>query len=314
MIYLLYGDNKYQIEKEIKKIIDDSTLTDIDINRYDLNEISINDIIEDAMTISLFNNNKIIIIKDNYIFTGNSPKNSIEHNIDILENYLKDPNPNTILIFVVNNSKLDQRKKIVKNINEKATVKNFNKPNNLNNIVKEMFGDYNISNKDIFLLIDRVGNNLEILEQEIIKIKIYKDDDKNITSNDIINLTNKNIDADIFELIDAVINRDKEKAIEIYNELLKLNEESIKIIVILANQIRIIYQAKELYKIGYTGKDIASNLNIHPYRISLALEKGREYSSEVLLTYLEKLAELDFNIKSGTIDKDIGLELFILSI
>jgi DNA polymerase-3 subunit delta len=82
----------------------------------------------------------------------------------------------------------------------------------------------------------------------------------------------------------------------------------------IANQIRIMYQTKELYKRGYTEKDIASNLDIHPYRIKLALEKSREYESSKLLNYLNELADLDINIKSGLIDKKLGLELFILQL
>ena len=88
-------------------------------------------------------------------------------------------------------------------------------------------------------------------------------------------------------------------------------EEPIKILVILANQFRIIYQAKELYKKGYSGNDIATQIGIHPYRIKLALEKAVNYDSKTLLNYLSKLADLDYDIKIGNIDASLGLEFFI---
>ena len=91
-------------------------------------------------------------------------------------------------------------------------------------------------------------------------------------------------------------------------------EEPIKILVILANQFRIIYQAKELYKQGYSGNDIATMIGIHPYRIKLALKKAINYNSDTLLDYLEKLADLDYDIKIGNIESSLGLEMFILSI
>ena len=96
--------------------------------------------------------------------------------------------------------------------------------------------------------------------------------------------------------------------------MIKRNEEPIKILIMLANQFRIMYQAKELSKKGYTANDIASTLEVHPYRLKLALEKSRNFSSSVLLHYLEELADLDSNIKSGLVDKDLALELFILKI
>ena len=96
--------------------------------------------------------------------------------------------------------------------------------------------------------------------------------------------------------------------------MLKYNDVPIKIIVMLANQFRIIYQAKEMYKKGYTENDIASILGVHPYRIKLALNKAREYSSKSLLIYLKKLSNLDILIKTGDINKEIGLELFIINL
>ena len=82
-------------------------------------------------------------------------------------------------------------------------MKDFNSFDN--NILKEMFGDYKIDNLTLNYLKDRVGNNLDILSSEIEKIKIYKDNDKIITKEDITNLTSKNIDIDIFELIESII-------------------------------------------------------------------------------------------------------------
>ena len=175
-----------------------------------------------------------------------------------------------------------------------------------------MFDDYKIDSKLVNLLIDRVGNNLSILDQEVEKIKIYKDKNKIIEEKDILSLTEKNIDNDIFHLIENIVNGNKDKSLESLKEMLKLNEEPIKIIIMLASQFRIIYQAKQLYIMGYTESDIASLLKIHPYRIKLALSKGRNISNEVLLEFIEKLADLDYKIKSGEIMKDLALELFIL--
>ncbi len=59
------------------------------------------------------------------------------------------------------------------------------------------------------LLVDRVGNNLYELHQEIEKLKQYKDADKTITKDDIINVTVKNVDVDIFNLIDNIISKKK---------------------------------------------------------------------------------------------------------
>lgn len=314
MNYLFYGLETFLIEKEIKKLIEQNKVDSYGISKYDLENDLLDDILEDASMISLFDTKKIILVEDAYIFTRKVIKNPLNHNLDKLDAYLKNPNPNTILIFQIEYEKIDSVKKITKAIKKVGTVKEFNKTENINGIVRQLCGDYQIAPSDCNFLIDRVGKNLLVLEQEINKIKMYKGEDKTITKEDILALTHKNIDIDIFVLIEAIVSKNKEKAMEIYYEMMKRNEEPIKIIVMLANQFRIIYQAKELYKKGYTGDNISSKLGIHPYRIKLALNSGRKYSSELLLSCLEKLADLDMNIKSGKIDKSMGLELFMLGL
>lgn len=312
MIYLLYGQDNFLINKEIKSILKKENIDALSLNEYDLNNDLLEDVILDCETISLFGNKKGIIINNSYIFTAK--KNSIEQKLDTLEQYLEAPNPDTIMIFTLNEDKLDERKKLVKTIKKRAEVKALDSTTNTISIAKEMFGDYKISNADLNLLVDRIGKNLSLLEQEINKIMVYKGEEKEITRSDIINLTNKNIDVDIFKLIEAVIKKDKKTALEIYYEMLKYNEEPIKIIIMLANQFRIIYQSKEMYQKGYTEADIAKTLDIHPYRIKLALQNSRNYHAKALLEYIKKLANLDINIKKGNIDKCIGLELFIINL
>lgn len=314
MTYVFYGTEEFLIKKELNKIKEKYNIDDINISSYDLENSKLEDIIDDASTISLFSDNKLIICDNAYVFTGTTNKKLPEQNVKILEDYLTNDNSDTILIFIVNKDKLDERKKVVKLLKEKKQIKEFNKINNIDEFIIKEFEPYKISRKEINLLRNRVGENLNLLHQEINKIKLYKDDVLEIYSDDIINLTTKNIDTDIFNLIENIVMKNKVAAIESYKEMLRLGEEPIKIIVMLANQFRLIYQSRNLYKKGYSEKDISSMLNIHPYRIKLALNKGSKFQDDVLILYLEKLANLDINIKSGKIDKDLGLELFILSL
>ena len=63
--------------------------------------------------------------------------------------------------------------------------------------------------------------------------------------------------------------------------------------------------AKKLMIVGGTGF-------LGYYTAKLALEKGKNYSSKVILNYLDTLADIDNNIKSGVIDKNLAFELFLL--
>ncbi len=312
-MYLLYGLEDYLIQEEIKKIIEKDKIEEININKYNLENNMIDNVIEDATTISLFQDKKVIIVENAYIFSGTTNKKLPEQNTDLLLDYLNHANPNTVLIFTLIKDKIDTRKKITTLMKKNGTIKEFNTVSNINNWITKELEPYQMDKKEVEYFINRVGNNLSILKEEIDKLKLYKDDEKVITQKDIEQLTHKNIDTDTFKLIDSILSTRKKEALESLEEMMKYGEEPIAIIIMLANQFRIMYQSKQLLKKGYSEREIANLLEIHEFRVKKALEKGRKYSSDEILKKLEDLADLDYQIKSGQLDKNIGLELFILN-
>lgn len=310
MVYLLCSLEKFLLNREIDKIKNENNMEEINISHFDLNSDLIEDVLEDAETFSMFADKKMIIVNNAVIFTAK--KLTLEQNIEKLEKYLSNINPSTIIIFTVFDNKLDERKKVVKLVKKIGTVKELNSNENIDEIVMSLFGKFKINSKQIKLLVDRVGNNLDLLNQEIIKIKIYKDDDLVITDEDIINLTYENVEANLFILIDNIVSKNKEKAISIYHEMLKMNEEPISIVISLANKIRSLYQTKELFNKGYKDVEIATILGVKPGYLYYMRDSLKKYDSETLLNLIKKLADLDYDIKRGAINKDLGLELFIL--
>ena len=304
MIYLLYGNKDYRINNEIKKIT--KNIDKINITKYDLNVDDIKEIINDAETYSLFEDKKIIIIENANMFTGSTSKDS-----EIIEKYIKNENPLTTLILIVRGEKIDSRKKITKLLQKQGKIIEFNEDINIDKLINKELKDYKIDYQTLSLFKNRVGTNPLIIENEINKIRLYKNNSE-ITKEDILNVTIKTIEIDIFKLIDDIVKGNKEEGIEIYHEMLKTNEEPLKIVIMLANQFRIMYQAKELILKGYTEKDIASILKIHPYRVKLAIQNSRNYSSKTLLKYINDLADIDIGIKTGKLNKNLALELFIL--
>lgn len=301
MIYLLYGEEDFLIEEEIKNIIFKNKIDSINVSNYDLEFDFFKNILDDVCTVSLFGDKKVSII---YNFDKISKSDEV-----LLNDYLNNIIDDVILIFVC--FKVDDRKKIIKDIKKNFVSKEFVKSKNISNTVRKMFEGYKIDYKTVDLLIDIVGHDLRILYQEANKLMTYKDN-LEITYEDVLNLASSVDNDDVFDLINYIVVKDKDSALSCYNNLLRRNEEPIKIIISLANQFRLIYQCKELYKKGNGEESISKILNVHPYRVKLALDKGKNYSSKLLLKYLLDLAIIDSKIKKGLIDKNLALELFII--
>lgn len=314
-IYLIYGNENYLIDKKINEIIEKNNIEKENIIKYNLNEVNVKEAIIEASTVSMFQTNKLVICEGCNFLTGENKK-EVNHDIDMLLNYINNPFDDVYLVFIVNKEKLDDRKKIVKELKKLSTVcecmkvESYNLNNYLSNYIKEK--GYNIKTSDIELLISIAGVNLDNLISEIDKLLIYKDEDKNITSDDIKNLVCTNIEDNVFALTNAIMENNRDKTMKIYEDLIVMGEEPIKLIGMISNQFRLLLQVKLMVNNGYSDNEMISTLKEHPYRIKLA--KNSIYSINKLKKNILELSRLDYDIKSGKIDRNLGFELFLLNV
>lgn len=316
----MYGLESILIDERINNIIAELSPNHDDnlISKYDMKETPIQFVIEDALMPSLLGDKKIIICDDAFFLSSSIYKTIFENDLEALLKYIKNANDNTYIIFKVKADSLDERKKIVKELKKNSTIfeaKKLETYDLVDKIYKKILDNgYNISKKNVQYLIGRGGHIYSNLENEIQKLFMYKLDSKEILEEDITNLVTKRIEENIFDLIENIVNKNYEKIFEIYYELLLNNEEIVKIIIMLANKYRLLYQTKILSAMGYSEKDMAAKLKVHPYPVKLAVQKGKTLTEEQLLNYLYDLSELDIKIKTGKIDKNIAMELFFLQV
>jgi len=71
MVYLLNG-NIYQIKEYINTLIKDNNIDEININKYELDAYNYKNVLEDASSISLFEDNKMIIVSNASIFSSSN--------------------------------------------------------------------------------------------------------------------------------------------------------------------------------------------------------------------------------------------------
>ena len=312
--YLLFGLENYLIDEKIKEIKDKLKVEEDNIINYDLNNDSIDSVLVEASTVSMFSDKKLIICDNSLFLTAN--KSLSEEELNDLTKYLENSFEDVFIIFIVRDEKVDSRKKITKLVNKVSKVYECNKIESyrLNNYLGDYIRDkgYSISSSSIELLISKVGYELSNIIKELEKMFIYKGEDTKITKEDIEDVITNNLEKNIFELTNAILNKEKSRVIEIYNQLIKSGEDPIKLIVTLSNQFRLIMQVKLMRTGGYSEKEIVTTLKEHPYRISLAMKSI--YNIEDIKDILLKLSNLDYEIVTGKTDKFFGLEMFLLNI
>lgn len=320
-IYLLLGKEAFLMQETLQLIISASLNDeekDFNLSIYDMEETSIDTAIEDAETLPFMGEKRVVIIKNPFFLTSEKKKEKVEHKLDKLEQYLNSPAPYTILLFVAPYEKLDERKKITKQLKKQSIVLEMNSLSEKDTIewITEMAEQEIVyfSKEAIDELMVLTAGDLMILNQELKKISTYVGEGGQVSPDIIRLLVPRTLEQNIFELIDNVIHRRSSEALRIFYDLLKNNEEPIKILSLLVNQFRLILQVKELSGTGYGQQQIANTVKVHPFRVKLALQQAKLFNSDELANILLELAEADYQMKTGKKDKQLVLELFLLKL
>ena len=305
MTYLILGNNEI-IKEHINKIIKENNINKESISSYDLETDNIMSALEDINTLSIFSDKKLVIVYNIELLIKKDDKNNDLYVSELIK-YLNNQSDN---ILIITGKSLPNRKKLITSFDSFSTkieATNFD----INSYINELLNGYKMSNNDIELLKTYCSNDLLRIKNEIEKLKLYKFNEKQITRNDIESLVKKDLDKTIFDLINSVEKGTKNRSFDIYKELKEQNEEDMKILSMLANNYRLIYQIKNL-TYTKTDNEIKEILGIsNPKRISVLRSKGYNYTNKDLENILSFLADLDYKIKNGLMDKETAVYLFL---
>ena len=292
----------------VKKLIGDD---EINISVYRGSEWEISELIADLQTVPFFSDNRVVIVENPGFIV--SPKVNDEPFVNALVSYFKKPNESTTFIIYIDQN-IDRRRKALN------TLVKYMKREVYDTLSEEDFQqavNEDLRNSGLKLdfdsrseLMQRLPLDLDNWKNELEKLKLYPE---KIDREVIRQLVTKPLESNVFELTNAVNTRNTARAIEVYHDLLVNNKNDIQgLIGLLAGQFRFMLQAVTLMEQGYNQKEIAEQLNCREGRVYMAFKNSGSRNSRQLLKVLDSLAQLDQNIKSGKVNPQLGLELFLV--
>lgn len=317
-VYLLTGVEHHIFDSTIERL--KKALPEIDeasIIRMDLTELPVEAVIEEADTLPFLEDHKLIIATNASFLSGQDKKRSdVEHNLEVLEEWLANPSPTATVVFIAPYEKLDGRKRITKKMREMTTVIEALRleGNDLFTWIQQeaRTNGVNITTQTAQVLVSMAGDNLLTLSNEIGKIAVYLGEQGEITPDVIEELVTRTPEMDVFRLTDAYIAGNIGRTVSIYHDLLRNGEEPIMLTSLVAGQIRLMIHVQSLRRKGYQQHQIAKTLHVHPYRVKLMLENRSLPGEERLLMILKNLAEIDYKLKSTSGKRERLLELFFM--
>ena len=315
-LYLLYGEELYLVESNLKKIRNLFGECVKGINYIMIDEQNISEIISDIETPSFGYEKKLIIARNTGLFkkegkrkTGDNAKikdklaEYIEENIKIINEYV-------VLVFV--EEEADSKSVIYKAIEKNGIVCKFDfqKPNQIEQRIKAICNAYkvNIDSQTMRYFIECCGTNMQDLINEIRKLIEYAGENGTIKKEDIDKLSIKKLESVVFDLTDDLGKKDITGALQVLQNLIYAKEPLAKILVTLYNHFKKLYITKMALN---TNKDLASSLNLKPNQMFLTTKykvQSKYFKEKDLRNILQDLCDLDYNFKNGKIDLQVGME------
>lgn len=316
LIYLFTGTSEIFIKNRMNRIIQSFNKYEYTIIKYDMEITSLSTVLSDAITVPFLEELKIIILKNTKFLTKSAT--STKDEIKAMLKYLKNPCDSTLLIIDATNTVINQSNEIYKMLKNVARIIDYPDPEEieLKGWIVRSFDANGIDIKDdaLTLLLEYIGDDQARLSQEIDKLSSYVGKGGTIRKEDIKLLVPKNINNEIYLLIKAIINHDLALTNQIYDNLITHTKDSLTIFSLISNKFKELLSTYRLLKYGYSQSDIAKFYNVSTGKAYYIVQEARAFKLSDLEFYIDKLAELDYQIKSGKLDKTIGLELLLLKL
>ena len=304
------GDEPYYIDKiadfAYNKILDEQQ-KEFNQNILYGKDVTVEDIISEAKQFPFGSENRVLIIKE------------AQHikNIDKLQNYIANPQLSTLLFICYKGKTIDRRKKIVKELEKNCIV--FESKQLYENQIPKWISSYlrdkgfHIDEKSTVLLSNFLGLDLSNIVNELEKLMLVVDSKKIIT-NEIIE---KNIgiskDYNIFELQNALSERNSVKCYEIIKYFIS-NTKRNPLVIIIGSLFSFFQKIMTYHNLKDKSRKNASNvLKINPFFLNQYIRTSKHYNTRQLLKIFTIIKEYDLRSKGiknrNTNEKELLREL-----
>lgn len=320
-LYLFYGPEEY-LKKYYQGLIE-KNLIDEDFRAMNMvvmeGKVEIKKVIDNCDTLPLFSEKKLVIVKNSGLFKSGKKaegeKAKGKGSNDEFISFLQNVPSHTCLIFI--EEEIDKRLKTVDAIKKNGLIVEFSyqKPAELVKWVSKALKSFNkdISTDAASELVNNSEPGMNEILNEINKLVSYSGNREKIGILDVRKVCTKSIKSRIFDLTDAVAEKNRTKAFKILEDMVILKEPMPRILFMITRQLRHVLEMKLLINDGASVNEAASKLGVTPYIAGKISKQSREFDLETLEKSLRESLELDLAVKTGKISDRLAVEMLIVS-
>jgi DNA polymerase-3 subunit delta len=219
-------------------------------------------------------------------------------------------------VFILAGAKVDKRKRFFKALTDAAVHTEFRKPfeNQIPGWIRHICKGFGLTiNDDAVQLVHRlVGNQLTELESEVIKLRDFLGDRKQIQIEDVAQCVSKKREENVFDLAASLGQGDRVQAIVQLVQLLDQGQNETGIVALVARHIRLLLMIKQGQELGLIGQKLSQYAQVPHYYLQDYVNQSKRWTPKKLEAFLLILAETDRALKSSPLSAHIWLENLVL--
>ena len=312
-IYLLHGEETYFI-RQIEQAIIKATLApdEMDMNLTILDrDPSANELMSLVDTVPFMGGKNVIIVRGTGMFrakkTGSGEESESTDKADERLLQMVATIPDYAHVILSTTDKVDKRRKLFKMVEKHgATVEvSHLKAKDVRGWLMIKLGELNkrmaSDAMEYFLGIVSIMSKVSLgfLHNELEKIALFTAQKTLITQRDLVEIMSAIPEISVFAMIEAVSQKQVSKALQLIREQLQAGEHPLKLISLLARQVRMMWQAKEMAERGLGSREIAEKLGLVPFIGEKMLKQSKNFTTATLKQTTVALAKADHDLKSG---------------
>lgn len=300
MLFFYYGPDSFRSHQKVEaikqKFIEKVDPSGHNVQVLDGENITADDFFQAVSVMGFLADKKLIVV--NNIFDNKKLKDWQDTLLKFLDKQKDDTNENYIVFW--ENKKPDSRLKLYKKLSKIKFSEEFESlsVSQLKTWVEKKFAKYNkkIDNNALDLLISYVGHNLWQMNHEINKLVNFSKD--NIKEEDIKQIVQAKVDENIFNLIDALGNKDKSLALKLIEEKIDNGVNHQYILTMIIRQYRLLIKAKALGNKAKNYFALMQALKVPKFIAQKTYQQSQAYDIEQLKKIYKYLLYLDEKFKT----------------
>ena len=315
MFYLFHGDDDHSKRQTLTKLqakLGDPEMLSLNTTRLDGKTVTLADL-KNACNAMPFLSPKRLVLVDNLI--SNKPPKEI---VSGLVKYIPDL-PKTTNLVLLESKPVRKTNAILKHADadKGCYVKLFELPqgNQLARWVRDKVAEFGgqIGPRATQLLVTNVGSDLQAMENEIMKLVLYKDGDM-IGPDDVEKLGSFSAESSIFDLVDALGNRSGKTAVTLLQRQLNDGTDSFYLFSMFIRQFRLLIQVRECLDTRVPQQEIPKYVGVHPFVAGKLTKQARSFSLKQLEQIYSHLLDIDVGVKTGKTNMPTALNLLVANL